>query len=70
MAVNMAGRSSLSAGPSSLQASETKKKVCSTVNVGPLPNVSCCRRADVLQPQENIVDGVGCLGGIILLLLR
>ena len=56
MAVNMAGRSSLSAGPSSLQASEKKKKVCSTVNVCPLPNVSGCRREDLLQLQEDIVE--------------
>ena len=55
-AVDMGGRSSLSAGPTLLHVSETTTKVCSTVNVGPLPNVSCCRRADVQQLQENIVE--------------
>ena len=36
--------------------SKKKKKVCSTVNVGPLPNVSGCRREELLQLQENIVE--------------
>ena len=52
----MGGRSSLSAGPTLLHVSEKKKKVCSTVNVGPLPNVSGCRREELLQLQENIVE--------------
>ena len=56
MAVNMAGRSSLSAGPSSLQASETKKKVCSTVNVFRWPCRLCCHGEDLLQLQEHIVE--------------
>ena len=55
-AVDMGGRSSLSAGPTLLHVSEKKKKVCSTVNVGPLPNVSGCRREELLQLQENIVE--------------
>ena len=56
VAVDMGGRSSLSAGPSLLQVSQTKKKVWSTVNIMRWPCRLCCRREDVLQLQENIVE--------------
>ena len=56
MAVDMGGRSSISAGPSLLHVSEMKKKVCSTVNVVRWPCRLCCRRADVLHLQEDIVE--------------
>ena len=56
VAVDMGGRSSLSAGPSLLQVSQTKKKVWSTVNIMRWPCRLCCHREDVLQLQENIVE--------------
>ena len=56
VAVDMGGRSSISAGPSLLQVSATKKKVCSTVNDRSLAQTAAARRADVLQLQENIVE--------------
>ena len=56
VAVDMGGRSSISAGPSLLQVSEMKKKFCSTVNVVRWPSRVCCRREDLLQLHKDIVE--------------
>ena len=56
MAVNMAGRSSISAGLSLLQVSQTKKKVCSTVNERSLAQTAAARRDLLLQLEKNIVE--------------
>ena len=55
MAVDMGGRSSLSAGPSLLLVSKMKKRVYSTVNDRLLASTAAARRADKLQLLENIV---------------
>ena len=56
VAVDMGGRSSLSAGPSLLQVSQTKKKVYSAVNDHSLARTTAARRDLLLQLEKNIVE--------------
>ena len=56
MAVDMGGRSTLSAGPSLLQVSQTKKKVYSAVNDHSLARTTAARRDLLLQLEKNIVE--------------
>ena len=53
MAVDMGGRSTLSAGPSLLQVSQTKKKVYSAVNYHSLARTTAAHRDLLLQLEKN-----------------
>ena len=57
MAVDMVGRSSISAGPSLLHVSEMKKKVCSTVNDRPLASTAAARRDLLLSCRRILLSG-------------